>query len=255
MYELYFHKSPNTYKPAIMLEELTIEYQTRLVQVGRGEQFSPSFVEISPNSKVPVLIDNEPEGGGEPIVLFESCAILLYLADKHRRLIPSSPRGRADVLKWLFWHAASQSPMNGQCAHFRMFSPETTYAVERYSREVRRLMAVLENRLLQSPFVGGAEYSIADIACYPWLDKARLALGLESLDEFPSVAIWCKGISERPAIQRAVDRFERDEQGGTNLQEFAKNMFGHNAEQAERAARNARETINRMGLHLADDKN
>ena len=254
MYELYFHKSPNTYKVAIFLEEAGLEYKTHVVNVGKGEQFSPEFVAISPNSKVPVLVDHCPVDGGEPIVMFESGAILLYLADKLNFLIPANPRERAVLLKWFFWHAVSQSPMNGQCAHFRMFSPDTTYARERYSREVIRLAKVLDNRLAESAYVAGPGYTIADIVCYPWFDKPRMALGLEPLEQFPHIARWFEKVSARPAIARAYRRFDEDENIETDLKEFAKNMFGHDAHQAETAARSAQETIARMGMRLRQEK-
>lgn len=253
VYDLYFHKSPNTYKPTILLEELGVDYKTHLVHVGKGQQFSPEFVAISPNSKVPVLIDNEPEGGGESIVLFESGAILLYLSEKHGRFRGESVSDRAQVLKWLFWHCASQSPMNGQCAHFNLFRPENTYARERYQREVHRLAGVLDRRLGEQPYVAGADYSIADMACYPWFDRALVATGLEPLSQYANIAKWFDELSRRPGLQAAFDRFERETIEQTDLKEFAKNMFGHDAEAARLSEANARKNFVRMGMKLNDD--
>lgn len=254
MYDLYFHKSPNTYKISMFFEEAGVQYRTHVVHVGAGEQFTPEFVAISPNSKVPVIRDPEPLGGGEPILVFESGAILLYLAEKLDVMIPHDAHGRAEVLKWLFWQAASFGPMMGQCAHFNMFSPETTYAHARYSREARRLYKVLDQRLASHEFVGGSEYSIADIACYPWTEeRPRVCAGLDSIDEYPNIARWSAAVMARPATQRGYQRLREDEEAGASLEEFAMNMFGHSPEQARRSAESARATLERVALQFDAD--
>lgn len=254
MYDLYFHKSPNTYKISMFFEEAEVEYRTHVVHVGAGEQFTPEFVAISPNSKVPVIRDHAPLGGGDPIVVFESGAILLYLADKLNLLIPNDPHGRAEVLKWLFWQVASFGPMMGQCAHFQMFSPETTYARERYLREALRLYTVLDRRLEECEFVGGSDYSIADIACFPWTEeRARTCAGIETLDNFPNIARWSAAVTSRSATQRGYDRLRKDEQVGASLEQFAMNMFGHSPEQARQSAASARATLERVALQFSPD--
>lgn len=257
MYDLYFHKSPSPYKIAMFFEEAGLDYRTILVNVGRGEQFKEEFVAISPNSKVPVICDSVPVGGGAPLFLFESDAILLYLAEKENKLLPAEPRQRSELLAWLFWQAACQGPMCGQSVHFNMFAPENDYARHRYLTEAKRLFRVLDHRLKDREFVVGDEYSIVDIACYPWTEvTGRLVVGIESLDDFPHLRRWSDAVAARPATQRGIQRLRDDEEanqerGRLSLEEFATNMFGHDRERAKAAAASARPILTKAGVHFS----
>lgn len=219
MIELYGMCSPNVTKVSIMLEELGLPYRTHHVNVAAGEQFAPEFLRLSPNNKVPVIVDADgPEG--EPFAVFESGAILLYLAAKSGRLVPASAAARSVVEQWLMVQVASVGPMFGQCSHFLRFAPPgNDYGRERYTNEVRRLFGVLETRLGAAPFLGGAEYSIADIATFPWIRTAvavypwlRPAAGpdfappsAEALTAYPALQRWFSAIAARPAVQRALE--------------------------------------------------
>lgn len=199
MIDLYFWPTPNCRKVSILLEECGLPYRLRPVNITAGAQFSPEFRSVSPNSRVPAIVD--PFGpGGAPITIFESGAILLYLADKTGMLIPSDPRGRVEVTKWLFWQVSGLGPMSGQAQHFRRYAPELLpYAVDRYEREVKRLYGVLERALTERPFLAG-EYSIADIACWPWV--ARFEWVGQDLSVFPAVTRWYEEIARRPGVAR-----------------------------------------------------
>ena len=167
MIDLYYWQTPNGRKITILLEELALPYKMIPVNIGRGDQFKPEFLAISPNNRMPAIVDHAPAGGGPPISVFESGAILLYLADKHGKLIPSDVRGRNDVVQWLMWQMAGVGPMFGQASHFLMYAKEKIpYAIDRYVNETRRLLRVLNTRLEIREFVAGA-YSIADIASFP----------------------------------------------------------------------------------------
>src|SRR6185503_19487219 len=169
MLDLYFWTTPNGYKIAIALAEMNLPHRVVPVNLGKGEQFKPEYLAISPNNKMPALVDDDPKGGGAPISVFESGAILLYLAEKAGQFLPSDLRGRFEVMQWLFWQMAGLGPMAGQNGHFNVFAPEKIpYAIERYTKETNRLYGVLDKRLADREFVAGA-YSIADIACYPWI--------------------------------------------------------------------------------------
>lgn len=256
MYNLYFHKSPNTFKIAMMLEECGLDYRTQVVNVGAGEQFLPDFVAISPNSKVPVLHDDAPAFGATPVNIFESGAILLYLAEKTGRFLPADPLGKYETMQWLFWQVASMSPMCGQSAHFQMFSPETTYARERYLREARRLFAVLDRRLDSRAYVSGDLYSIADMACYAWVeDRPRICLGIETLDDYPNLARWAATVAMRSATIAAYARLEHDEKVDLSLADFARNMFGQDPDRAKQSASSAAGTLERVGLRFAPGPN
>jgi len=205
MIDLYYWTTPNGHKITIFLEETGLSYRTVAVNIGKGEQFKPEFLAIAPNNRIPAIVDHAPLGGGAPISIFESGAILLYLADKTGQLIPSDLRGRTEALEWLFWQMAGLGPMSGQNGHFNHSAPEKIpYAIERYERETARLFAVLDKRLAERDFVAGAgrgEYSIADIASYPWTKNyARLNQDIEA---FPHVKRWQEAIGARPATERA----------------------------------------------------
>lgn len=200
MIELYFAATPNGLKAKLFLEEAGLPYVVHPVSLSKGEQFEPAFLAISPNNKIPAIIDNEPAGGGAPVRMFESGAILLYLAEKIGRFIPTDTQGRAEVLQWLFWQMAGLGPMAGQIGHFNVYAPEKVpYAIDRYTRETARLYGVLDQRLADREFIAGA-FSIADIACYPWIVPHQ-AHG-QDLADFPHVARWFETISARPATQR-----------------------------------------------------
>jgi GST-like protein len=206
MFELFGGQTPNVFKPLIMLEELGTDYRRVPVDILQGEQFTPSFLAISPNNRVPAIVDHDPEDEGEPLSVFESGAILLYLADKYRSLIPQDARGRSAVIEWVMWQMAGQGPMAGQAGHFRHYAPEPIpYAIDRYTNEVRRLYRVLDTRLQGREFIAGA-YSIADIACWPWI-FFRDYHGVE-VEEYPELHRWFRAIESRPAVRRALGDFE-----------------------------------------------
>ena len=217
MIDLYFAPTPNGLKARLFLEEAQLPYRIVPVRLGKGEQFQPGYLSISPNSKIPAIVDHAPADGGAPLALFESGAILWHLAQKTGRLLPSDERGRADVLQWLFWQMSALGPMAGQIGHFNVFAPEPVpYAIERYARETRRLYGVLDRRLADRAFIAGGlsrpstasealgllpgDFSIADIACYPWIVPHR-GHG-QNLCEFPHLRRWFEAIRARPATQR-----------------------------------------------------
>ncbi len=206
MITLYYYTSPNARKVLMMLEETGLAYQVQWVDISKGEQHAPDYLQLSPNNKVPALIDaNGP--GCQPLALFESGAILLYLAEKAGRLIPADPVGRWNVIKWLFWQTASQGPLLGQAAHFVSHAAQrgidAPYATDRYRQEALRLYGVLERQLAAQDYICG-EFSIADIAAFPWVRVAK-GHGVNT-DEFPRVAQWCAAVSARPSAQKKLDR-------------------------------------------------
>jgi len=205
MIELHYWPTPNGHKVTLFLEEAGLDYVIKPVDIGKGEQFRPEFLAIAPNNRMPAIVDHAPADGGAPINVFESGAILLYLADKTGRFIPQDLRGRAATLEWLFWQMGGLGPMTGQYGHFNVYAPERIpYAVERYTNEAHRLLGVLDRRLAAHPYVAGDEYTIADMACYPWIDpysKAPL-----DLEPYAHVRRWREAIAARPATQRAYAR-------------------------------------------------
>jgi GST-like protein len=200
--EVHSWATPNGHKVHIMLEECGLAYRAIPVNIGAGEQFDPAFLAISPNNKIPAIRD--PQGpDGEPITLFESGAILLYLAGKTGRFLPAGDRGRYEVLQWLMFQVGGVGPMLGQNHHFRLYAPERLpYAIDRYTNEAKRLYGVIDRRLAASRWLGGDAYSIADIATWPWLRNWKNQ-GIE-LDAFPALARWYAEIEARPAVQRGV---------------------------------------------------
>lgn len=197
---LYTWSTPNGYKVSIALEELGLPYEVHPIDITQNEQFDPEFLKISPNNKIPAIID--PDGpGGEPFALFESGAILLYLARKTGRLMPESPRAYWTAVQWLMWQMGGFGPMLGQAHHFLRFAPEDVpYAKERYRNETRRLYGVLDKRLGEAEWLARDEYSMADIATFPW--AARHEWQEIDLDDFPNVKRWFDSIASRPAVQR-----------------------------------------------------
>jgi GST-like protein len=201
MIDLYYWTTPNGHKLTLFLEETGLAYRLIPINIGKGEQFAPDFLAIAPNNRIPALVDHEPAGGGAPLSLFESGAMLLYLAEKTGKFIPSDIYGRAEVLQWLFWQMGGLGPMAGQNHHFNRYAPEKIpYAIERYVKETNRLYGVLNKRLADREFVAG-DYSIADMASYPWIVPHE-AQG-QNLDDFPHLKRWFEAIKARPATERA----------------------------------------------------
>jgi GST-like protein len=203
MIDLYSWATPNGHKAHIMLAETGLPYRLHRIDIGMGEQSRPEYLAINPNGKIPAIIDNDGPDG-RPITLFESGAILIYLAEKSGMFLPSAPRRRYDVLQWLMFQMASIGPMYGQAWHFRSVAPDRLpYAVDRYTNEVTRLLRVMEQRLRESAYIGDAEYSIADIATWPWV-KGSEKYG-QDMRDFPNVVRWISTIAARPAVQRGLN--------------------------------------------------
>ena len=202
MIEVLTWSTPNGHKVHVMLEECGLPYRATPVNIGAGDQFKPEFLGISPNNKIPAITD--PDGpDGKPISLFESGAILVYLAAKTGKFLPRTDRERFEVLQWLMFQMGGVGPMLGQAHHFRLYAPEQiAYAIDRYSNEAKRLYSVIDKRLSQSPFLGGKEYSIADIATFPWL-RSWQNQGV-TLSDYPRLEQWFHAIEARPAVQRGV---------------------------------------------------
>jgi GST-like protein len=225
MIELYTFPTPNGWKASIALEELELPYELKLVNIARGEQFEPAFLEVNPNNRVPAIVDREPAGGGEPLRVFESGAILLYLAEKTGRLLPSDFRRRVAASEWLMWQMGGLGPMCGQAGHFRNYAPEPIeYGIERYTNEALRLYGVLDGRLEGREFIAD-EYSVADIACWPWI-ALHGHHGVE-LERFPNVNRWYEAIGAREAVKRGTAvGLEAVQQGQPIDEEAKKHLFG-----------------------------
>lgn len=228
MIDLHYWTTPNGHKITMFLEEAGLPYKIFPIHIGKGDQFKPEFLAISPNNRIPAIVDHEPADGGEPISVFESGAILLYLAEKTGELISSDPRKRVMALEWLFWQMGGLGPMAGQNHHFAIYAPEKLpYAIERYVNETNRLYAVLNKQLGKYEFVAG-DYSIADIAAYPWIVPYERQG--QNLDDFPHLKRWFHAIKERPATIRAYAKAEEvnPQQGG--ITEEDKNvLFGQSS--------------------------
>lgn len=207
MIDLYFWPTPNGKKISIALEELNLPYNLVPVDIGRGDQFAPEFLAMNPNYRMPVIVDRQPAGGGEPVTVFESGAILMYLAEKTGQLWPEAPREKYQVAQWVLWQMANQGPKFGECGHFLRAAqqPENgdlSYALRRFDNEVNRLYGVMNNRLYDRRYLAGEHYSIADIACYPWsLNWERLG---QKLDEFEHVTRWLNDVGSRAAVQAGM---------------------------------------------------
>ncbi len=227
MIDLYYWPTPNGHKVTMFLEEAGLDYTLKPVNIGKGDQFKPDFLTIAPNNRMPAIVDHAPAGGGAPVSLFESGAILLYLAEKTGRFIARDVAGRAEVLQWLFWQMGGLGPMLGQNHHFTQYAPEKVpYAIDRYVKETNRLYGVLDRRLADRPFVAGADYSIADMASYPWIVPYEKQG--QRLEDFPNLQRWFQAIAERPATKAAYARApEINPDFGKTLSEEAKKvMFG-----------------------------
>jgi GST-like protein len=228
MIDLHYWTTPNGHKITIFLEESGLPYRIRPVNISRGDQFKPEFLAISPNNRIPAIVDHDPPGGGAPISVFESGAILLYLAEKSGRFIPTDLHGRIEVTQWLFWQMAGLGPMAGQNHHFSQYAPQKlTYAIDRYVNETNRLYGVLNKRLADRPFIAGT-YSIADMAAYPWIVPYKNQG--QSLEDFPHLKRWFETIRNRPAVVRAYDRAKEVNVQPTVLTEESKRiLFGQTA--------------------------
>lgn len=224
MIELFYWTTPNGHKITIFLEEAGLPYVLKPVDIGKGEQFAPEFLKISPNNRIPAIVDTEPADGGGPLSVFESGAILQYLAEKTGRFLPSDLRGRVEVTQWLFWQMAGLGPMAGQNHHFSQYAAEKIpYAIERYVKETERLYGVLDDRLEGRAFIAG-DYSIADMACYPWIVPYENQG--QRLEDFPNIARWFAEVRERPAVVRAYERAKEVRTAPVMDDEAKKVMFG-----------------------------
>jgi GST-like protein len=205
MYDLHYWPTPNGKKVTILLEELGVPYRIVPVHIGRGDQFTDDFLKISPNNRMPALVDTTPTGGGKPISIFESGAIMMYLAEKEGRFWPQDPRGKYEVTQWVMWQMANQGPKTGERGHFSRAPPEMgdqSYAQRRFADETHRLYGVLNNRLYDRKYLAGGEYSIADMICYPWTASWKLQ-GID-LDEFKYFKRWFESLSKRPAVEKGM---------------------------------------------------
>jgi GST-like protein len=228
MIDLYYWTTPNGHKITMFLEETGLPHKIIPVNIGGGDQFKPDFLAISPNNRMPAIVDHEPAGGGAPISIFESGAILLYLAEKTGKFIPADIRGRVEVLQWLFWQMGGLGPMAGQNHHFSGYAPEKLpYAINRYVNETNRLYGVVNKRLSDRPFVAG-DYSIADMAAYPWIVPYERQG--QKLEDFPHLKRWFEAIKARPATVRAYERGKQiNTQPSVNSEEARKVLFGQTA--------------------------
>ncbi|MFQ3622594.1 MAG: glutathione binding-like protein [Acetobacteraceae bacterium] len=228
MIDLHYWPTPNGHKITIFLEEAGLPYAIRPVDIGTGAQFDPAFLRIAPNNRIPAIVDHAPADGGDPLSVFESGAILLYLAEKTGRFIASDLRGRTAALEWLFWQMGGLGPMSGQNTHFRHYAPDRIgYAIERYTREVNRLYGVMEKRLEGRDFLAG-DYSIADMACYPWVVPHERQG--QAIEEFPRLKAWLERIASRPAVQRAYEIGTRYQAAPATMDEERRRiLFGQTA--------------------------
>jgi GST-like protein len=223
MIDVYSWPTPNGHKIHIMMEETGLPYRVHGVDIGRGDQFEPAFLKISPNNKIPAIVDSEGPDG-KPISIFESAAILLYLAEKTGKFMPKDARGRYAVLEWLMFQMGSIGPMFGQANHFRAYAPEKiSYAIERYTKEANRLYGVLDRRLAAHAYVAG-DYSIADIAIFPWMrygDRRGV-----NIDDFPNVRRWFDSIDARPAVKRGLEVLGEKSRSGPMDDKQKEILFG-----------------------------
>ena len=240
MIELHYWPTPNGHKITIFLEESGTPYEIKPVNIGKGEQFQPDFLKIAPNNRMPAIIDREPPGGGAPISVFESGAILLYLANKTQKFIPTDMRQRMQAIEWLFWQMGGLGPMSGQNNHFSNYAVDKIqYAMDRYRNEVNRLYGVMNRRLSDRPFLAG-DYSIADMASYPWV--AIHERQHQKIDDFPNVKKWLDTIAARPAVKKAYEWVAKinPNHGGIRTAEERAILFGQTSASVDKAAASAR---------------
>ena len=237
MIEVHYWTTPNGHKVTIFLEEAGLPYKIFPVNIGKGEQFQRAFLEVSPNNRIPAIVDRDPPGGGAAIPVFESGAILVYLAEKTGQFIAKDLRGRVQTLEWLFWQMGNLGPMSGQNNHFSHYAVDKLpYAIERYRNEVNRLYGVLDRRLADRPYIAG-DYSIADMASYPWI-VLHERQG-QNIADFPNVKRWLDAIAARPAVVRAYALVNdiNPNQGGIRTAEERAILFGQTAESVRAAVR------------------
>jgi GST-like protein len=228
MIDLYFWTTPNGYKPLMLLEETGLDYRLVPVNISNGEQFDSEFLAISPNNRIPAIVDHAPARGGAPVSVFESGAILLYLAEKTGKFLSRKLRGRVEALQWLFWQMGGLGPMAGQNHHFSVYAPERLpYAIDRYVRETGRLYGVLNKRLADRAFVAGDEYTIADMASYPWIVPHKRQS--QDLVTFPHLKRWFETVRARPATTRAYQRGAAMNTAPTVSEESKALLFGQSA--------------------------
>lgn len=227
MIDFYYWTTPNGHKITMFLEEAGLPHRVLPINISAGEQFAPDFLKISPNNRIPAVVDHEPADGGPPLALFESGAILLYLADKSGQFIAPDLRGRNETLQWLFWQMGGLGPMAGQNHHFGTYAPEKIpYAIERYVKETARLYAVLDKQLTGREFIAG-NYSIADMACYPWIVPHNRQG--QNLDDFPRLKRWFESIRQRPATERAYALAKKINPDPVMTDEAKRVLFGQDA--------------------------
>jgi GST-like protein len=232
MIDLHYWTTPNGHKITVFLEETGLPYTIFPVNISKGDQFKPEFLAIAPNNRMPAIVDHAPADGGAPVSVFESGAILVYLAEKTGRFLPRDLRGRNEVMQWLFWQMGGLGPMAGQNHHFALYAPEKIpYAIDRYVRETSRLYQVLDNRLADREYVAG-DYSIADMACYPWIVPWKRQN--QDLDKFPNLKRWFDAIAARPAVVRAYEISKSINTTRVVDDEAKKILFGQNAETVAR---------------------
>ena len=228
MIELFFWPTPNGMKPLIFLHEIGLEYELTAVDINKGDQFAQEFLDIAPNGRIPAIIDHAPAASETAVSVFESGAILIYLAEKTGQLLPQSEKGRTEVLEWVMWQMAGLGPMLGQNHHFNVYAPQKVpYAIKRYNDEASRLYAVLDLRLAEREYIC-SDYTISDIVCYPWI--ARHERHQINLDDFPSVKRWFDTMSGRPAVRDAYDRAEKMNVGAPVTDASKSILFGQTAE-------------------------
>jgi GSH-dependent disulfide-bond oxidoreductase len=240
MLDLHYWTTPNGHKVTIFLEEAALPYKIIPVNIGKGEQFKTEFLTVSPNNRIPALVDHAPADGGTPLAVFESGAILLYLAEKTGKFLSKDLRVRTDAIQWLFWQMGGLGPMSGQNNHFSNYAVDKIpYAMDRYRNEVNRLYGVLDKRLADRPFIAG-EYSIADMASYPWIVPHERQG--QKIADFPHLKRWLETIAARPAVVRAYDKVKEVNPtgGGIRTPEERAILFGQTAASVERAAAGAR---------------
>lgn len=228
MIALYYWTTPNGHKITLFLEETGLPYEILPINIGKGEQFQPEFLKVAPNNRIPAIIDHAPADGGPAISVFESGAILQYLAEKTGQFLPNTLRGRTEVMQWLFWQMGGLGPMAGQNHHFNTYAPEKIpYAIDRYIRETSRLYGVLDHRLAGRDFIVG-DYSIADMACYPWIVSHERQE--QDLNDFPNLKRWFESIRARPATQRAYEKSDQiNTTPSVNDEESRRILFGQSA--------------------------
>jgi GST-like protein len=228
MIELYYWPTPNGHKITMFLEEAGLDYAIRPVDISAGDQFKPEFLAFSPNNRMPAIIDRAPADGGEPVTVFESGAILLYLAEKTGRFLPADLRGRKTVTEWLFWQMGGLGPMAGQNHHFGIYAPEKLpYAITRYVNETNRLYGVLDRRLEGRAFIASDDYTVADMACYPWIVPWKRQQ--QNLDDFRNLRRWFDAVGARPCTVRAYEKGAPYASQPAVTEEGKKLLFGQTA--------------------------